>query len=68
LLLTTGNVNYIIGARELLKDSPDADYPLADWFREKLRQRTWGETVQSSAMPPQNPVALRRSHDIDLYK
>jgi IS5 family transposase len=45
LLLTAGNVNDIVGVKELMKDLPDADYLLADkgydadWFREELRQR-----------------------------
>jgi IS5 family transposase len=30
LFLTAGNVNDIVGARELMKDLPDVDYLLAD--------------------------------------
>jgi transposase len=69
LLLTAGNVNDIVGARELLKDLPDADYLLADkgydadWFREELKQRGIEPCI-----PPMCHRRVQLSYDIDLYK
>jgi transposase len=69
LLLTAGNVNDIVGARELMKDLPDANYLLADkgydadWFREGLRQRG-----VEPCIPPMCHRKIQLSYDLDLYK
>ncbi|MDR2432215.1 MAG: IS5 family transposase, partial [Puniceicoccales bacterium] len=74
LLLTAGNVNDIVGAGELLKDLPDADYLLADkgydanWFQEELRRRRVEPVYLSEAAAKSTTLrhkSLKRRHKIE---
>jgi putative transposase len=69
LLLTAGNVNDIVGAGELLKDLPDANYLLADrgydakWLREELKQRG-----VEPCIPYVSTRKIQQPYDTNLYK
>jgi transposase len=69
LLLTAGNINDIVGAGELLKDLPEANYLLADkgydadWFREGLRRRG-----VEPCIPYISTRKIQQPYDVSLYK
>jgi putative transposase len=69
LLLTAGNVNDIVGAGELLKDLPEANYLLGDkgydagWFRDGLSRRGVEPRI-----PSIGNRKVQQPYDADLYK
>jgi transposase len=75
LLLTAENVNDIVGAGELLKDLPEADYLLADkrydanWFREELMRRGVEPCIPyistHKTQRPYNTVLYKQRHKIE---
>jgi transposase len=83
LLLTAGNVSDMVGAGELLKDLPEANYLLADkgydahWFRARLRQRgAWQQITcplrcfleAGGCIPSISSRKVQQPYNMSLYK